>query len=401
MVEAFDADGEITSEEKSRHSLTVVAARAALVGGRPIGAICLAGVLALPLFFSNNVTYDAGIVIIFFVGAVGLHVIVNWSGQLSLAQAPMVGLPAYGVLALSATYGISPIYLLPVAAVLGAVVSGAIGLPTLRAHGVQVALVTLVAGIALGEYFYNLTWLVGGAGGRVAANVNLGPMHLASSRALYPVLLVVTACAVVAAWVLMHSKVTRAWYGIKSDPNAAATYGVPVRLYRIGAFVAGGAFAGLAGGLTVMWVQALDQSAFPDTLSFSYLLVVVLAGNGFLGGLVYATWVLQGGQEFSDLIFGTNAGAVVTTLITYAGPLALIGMVVQYQAGLNGFGRSIKNRLVRAAAAGASAEESGAGIETLGVERQSTSIVVPASASSPIANTQATPSTNSGGNGSI
>lgn len=309
----------------------------------PVGILL---VLALaPLLFREVIVYKAGVVLIFFVAAIGLHLLVNWAGQLSLAHSSMVGLSAFGVLAISEGNGISPIYLLPVAAAIGGLVGAIVALPTLRAKGLQVALVTLVAGIAINRFFFTQSWLVGPAGGRVASTPTLGPLQFTTARSLYPVLVGVVAATVVAAFVLMHSKVARAWFWVQADANAAAAFGIRVVAYRIGAYSLGGAFGGLAGGLTVMWVQRLGQDAFPSTLSFSYLLIAVLAGPGFLGGLALATWVLQGGQQFASNIFGTDVGKTVDTVLTYAGVLAVIDIIARYPAGLNGFGRRIMKRL--------------------------------------------------------
>ena len=133
-------------------------------------------------------------------------------------------------------------------------------------------------------------------------------------------------------WGVMHSTWARAWYGIRSDPPATAAMGVSVVAWRILAYVIAGAYAGLAGSLTVVWVQRLTPQTFPTTLSFTYLLVAVVAGSGFLGGIAVAVAVLKGGTVFSS-----GAG----TIAAYAGPVALILTITRYQAGLNGAGRNI------------------------------------------------------------
>lgn len=300
--------------------------------------------LLLPLLAREAIVFKFGVVLIFFVAAIGLHVLVNWAGQLSLAHAGMVGLPAFSVLSLSELHRISPIYLLPVAVAIGAGVGSVVALPTLRARGLQVAIVTLLAGIAIDRYFFTQTWLVGSVSGRVATTPTLGPAEFASSRSLYPVLLAIVVIAAVAAWMLMHSKLARSWYWVRANPEAASVFGVPVVTYRVLAYAAGGAFAGLAGGLAVMWVQRLSPQAFPTTLSFTYLLIAVLAGPGFVGGLVLSTMVLQGGQQFATDIFGVDVGKVIDVILVYGGPVALISVITVYRSGFNGMGKKLMER---------------------------------------------------------
>jgi branched-chain amino acid transport system permease protein len=316
-----------------------------------------AALILLPMLGREVIVFKFGVVLIFFVAAIGLHVLVNWAGQLSLAHTAMVGVPAFAVLTISSNAGISPIYLLPVAVLLGAVVGGVVALPTLRAKDLQVALVTLIAGIGIDRFFFAQQWLVGGAGGRASAIPTLGPLRFTTNRSLYPVLAVVVLAAIAAAWAMMHSKFARAWFWIRADPDAASAFGIPVVAYRIGVYAIGGAFAGLAGGMTVMWIQRLGDNAFPDTLSFAYLLIAVLAGPGFLGGLAVATLMLQGGQQFAANIFGTGGGKTIDTILTYGGPLGLIAVIAQYQEGFNGLGRRLMHRIKADAPPGSDAAE--------------------------------------------
>jgi ABC-type branched-subunit amino acid transport system ATPase component/ABC-type branched-subunit amino acid transport system permease subunit len=309
-----------------------------------VRSLAVVALVLVPLLFGEVIIYKAGLVLVFFVGAIGLHVLVNWAGELSLAHAAMVGVPAFTSLALSHAHDISPIYLLPVAVVVGVLVGTIVGLPVLRARGVAVALVTLIAGVGLSRFFFSQEWLVGGSSGRAAALPTLGPVEFSTSRSLYPLLLLIVFGAVVAAWALMHSKVGRGWRWVQANPAAASAFGVPVAFYRLSAYAVGGAFAGLGGGLTVMWVQRLGRTAFPDNLAITYLLVAVLAGPGFIGGLALAAWLLHGGPLFTSEFFGTNVGDTLDTILAYGAPLALIDMMARRQAGLNGVGQLIMHR---------------------------------------------------------
>ncbi|MEW6472500.1 MAG: branched-chain amino acid ABC transporter permease [Actinomycetota bacterium] len=300
------------------------------------GAAAALAVTLLPLLASEVTIYKAGLVLIFAVAAVGLHVLVNWAGQLSLAHAAVIGLPAFVVIKLSEGHGISPLLLLPVGVAVGTLAGAIIALPTLRAQGLQVTLVTLAAGVAIDRFFFTKAWLVGTAGGRTAAVPALGPFRFETTRSLYPVVVAVVVVAAIATWMLLHSRLARAWFWVRDQPDAAAAFGIPVVRCRILAYACSGAFAGLAGALTVVWVQHLTAAAFPATLSLTYLVVAVLAGPGYVGGVAAAAVILEGGRLFA-------AGA--DALVVYGGPIALIATITRYQAGLNGGGRHAMDRL--------------------------------------------------------
>ena len=309
----------------------------------PVVATLLA---LLPMLGSEVVVFKAGVVLVFFVGVLGLHILVNWAGELSLAQAGMVGLPAFVVLAVSAVADVSPVYLLPLGVLVGAATGALLGLPALRTKGLQVALVTLVAGVGIDRFFFAQTWLVGKVS-RVAATPSLGPLDMSTSRSRYPFLLAVLALAVAACTLLYRSKVARAWFWVRANPDAAAAFGIPVLAYRLLAYVVCGAFAGLAGGLYAMWVESFGREAFPLQLSFTYLLVAVLGGPGFLAGVAAAAVFVQGGPLFASEGFGAGVGGAMETVVAYGGPVGLIAVITRFEGGLNGIGRSVMQRLHR------------------------------------------------------
>ncbi|HEV7865755.1 MAG TPA: hypothetical protein VGR20_23875, partial [Acidimicrobiia bacterium] len=80
------------------------------------------------------------------------------------------------------------------------------------------------------------------------------------------------------------------------------------------------------------YIQRLTPLSFPLSMSFTALVIVVVAGNGFVGGVVAAAIVLEGSR-----LFLPDLGA----LIAYGGPLGLILILTRYTAGLNGIGRKI------------------------------------------------------------
>ena len=162
-----------------------------LMGTRRIGLAGGAVALTLvPLTFAEATVYKLGLVLIVIVGAIGLHVLVNWTGELSLAHATIIGFPAFVVAKLSADHGISPLYLLPVGVLAGALVGAVVGLPALRARGLQVALVTLAAGVAIDRYFFTKAWFAGRGRRRPGRPAPARAARVRTSRSLYPVLVV-------------------------------------------------------------------------------------------------------------------------------------------------------------------------------------------------------------------
>ncbi|MGH2784356.1 MAG: branched-chain amino acid ABC transporter permease [Actinomycetota bacterium] len=303
---------------------------------RPVAiAAGAAGLVLLPRAMSESSVFKLGLVLIFAIAAMGLHLLVNWTGELSLGHAGVVGLPAFVLAQISFHQGVSPIVLLPVAIGVGALTGAVIALPAFRARGLYVAIVTLAGGLAIDRFFFTRTWIVGDGSVRVS-DATLGPFSFDDSRALYPVIALLFVGAVLAMRALHRSKVARSFLWIRSNRDAAAAFGVPVDRYRTGAYALAGALAGLAGGLTSIWLSLVVAQSFPLTLGFDYLVVVVLAGAGSVGGVIVAAALLQGLPYLvSDL------GPVVA----YGGPLGLLYMLTRQPSGFNGIGRQIMRKL--------------------------------------------------------
>jgi branched-chain amino acid transport system permease protein len=294
-------------------------------GGAALAAS--AALLAAPVWLSEVNTYKLGLVLIVVVAATGLHVLVHWTGELSLGHAALVGFPAFVAAKFSFDHGTSPVLLLPVAIVAGIVAGTALGLPALRARGIQVALVTLAGGVAIDRFFFTKEWFVGPAAGAPVATPTLGPWRFTTSRSLFPLVAALVLLAIVAAWMLYRSKVVRALLWVRADSAAAAAFGIPVNRYRVLAYAIAGAYAGFAGGLTALWVQRLTPQAFPQSQSFTYLVIVALAGRGFLGGVAVAALALEGGRLF---FAGSDA------VLLYGAPIALLLCLTRYRPGING-----------------------------------------------------------------
>lgn len=290
--------------------------------------------LALPAVLPTGTIFKVGLIMIFFVAALGLHALVNWTGELSLAHGTVVGLSCLVVAAVSAGHRINALLLVPLGVAVGAVCGLLMAAVAARAKGFYVAIVTLAVGVVITAYFFKQDWLVG-SGTVTASTAAIGRLRLSTPAALFPVLVVVTlACALLFA-ALSRSKYRRALVMIKSDPQVAQAQGIPVRRYRAVAYVLAGAMAGLAGGLTTMWSGAVSASAFPAQLSFTYLIAVVLAGPGSLIALAQVVVLLQG-----FAVFVSTSNLILLVL----GPIGFILTLTRYPGGL-----SEQNRLLREA----------------------------------------------------
>src|SRR5207253_5691615 len=126
--------------------------------------IGLALALAVPFLcsvqlseFANTVMVQIAIAIL---TVAGLHVLVHWAGQISLAQVALMGVGAFVTARANADFSV-PLPLAVILGMAGAVIASlAIGLPALRIRGLALAITTLAFAFAASRWLFVQPWLV-------------------------------------------------------------------------------------------------------------------------------------------------------------------------------------------------------------------------------------------------
>jgi branched-chain amino acid transport system permease protein len=110
---------------------------------------------------------------------------------------------------------------------------------------------------------------------------------------------------------LVRSRMGRALLAVAASEDAAATVGMPVARIKLGVFILGAAFAGIAGNLFACTMSTSNPDSFGLNLSVLITIMVILGGLGNLtgpiAGALFLTWlgdVLAGYQEYSLPLFG-------------------------------------------------------------------------------------------------
>jgi len=128
------------------------------------------------------------------------------------------------------------------------------------------------------------------------------------------------ALGICAVWMVVRSPFGAALRALRDNPARAESIGIPVRLYRLVAFVISGFFSGLAGVIFVFQ----KGSVFPDYLfvvkSIEPLIMILLGGmHSFAGPLIGSgvfklldTVITSGTEYWQAVLGGILAGLVLT-----------------------------------------------------------------------------------------
>lgn len=195
---------------------------------------------------------------------------------ISLATAAFFGLGTYTT-ALGIEYGLNYWVTLPIAAVLGAVMAGLVGLATLRLSGVYFVIFTL----GLAELVRQLvTWVQ-----NLSGQKGLYVLTELTEAHIYWQLLALAAVVYLAGWTIARSRLGFALRIIGDDEEVARHSGIDTARAKVLLFMVPGAVAAVVGGiLAPRYIYIEPSLAFAPMLSFLVVIMALLGGIGRLWG---------------------------------------------------------------------------------------------------------------------
>jgi ABC-type branched-subunit amino acid transport system ATPase component/ABC-type branched-subunit amino acid transport system permease subunit len=293
-----------------------------------LGAAAL--VAAFP-FVSPNEFYLrlAQDIAIWAIAAIGLNLLLGYSGQISLGQSAFFALGAYGSGIVATTYH----WPLWISIPLGILVAGAagvvIGLVALRARTHYLTMATLAFGFIIEILCQRWVGLTGGSMGLIGVpQLNFGNF---ANGPFYFFWVVAGTLLVVQMLMdyIASSEVGRDLQAMKESESFALTTGMNVRLWRAGVVVVSALLAGLAGTLFVHQSGYVSSDAFNLERSINLLIAVVIGGLGRSYGALLGTAIVillnqltAGLYEVSYFIFG---GILMVVMLFF--PAGAVGAV--------------------------------------------------------------------------
>jgi branched-chain amino acid transport system permease protein len=273
--------------------------------------------LTLPLWVSETVGRQVTQLFVYALLALGLNVVVGYTGLLHLGIGAFFVIGAYLAAILSVNsdpFQVGFTNSVVLAAVGTALAGLVLGSPTLRLRGDYLALVTLGFAEVVKRSIFNLEEITNGA---QSLNPVPGPVvpqwlvewwnsihsqtgaidaaRLLKYSVFYYLSLLVVVATVLILRNLERSRLGRAWVALREDELAANCMAINVPRVKLLAFGVSAAIAGLAGALSAARVSttpSIDSSFFP--LSISMLCCIILGGLGSIRGVLLGVLLLQG-----------------------------------------------------------------------------------------------------------
>ena len=259
-------------------------------------------VALIPLLTSDEYVLRVAVdTIIYALLALGLNVVVGWSGLLDLGYVAFFGLGAYGYALLSSDhYGIhlEAQFSVPIIVTGTALVGLLLGLTSWRLLGDYLAIVTLfflqafvvITTNGSSISFLGLTPttdLTGGPNGIPGLDpFTIFGWEIDSLEGYFYLGLATMALVILMLYFAVRSRTGRAWQALREDPLAAELMGMPVDRLKLLAFMFGAGIAGLTGTIQAALVGGVFPSSYDVPLLITVYAMLILGGSGRLAGPV-------------------------------------------------------------------------------------------------------------------
>ncbi len=278
--------------------------------------LMLLAIFAFPFVDTNPYHIDIMVTTgIFMLLALGLNVIVGYSGILNLGFAALFAFGAYTYALVNIHWHV-PFWIgLWISGFATALFGILLACPALRLSGDYIAIVTLGAGEIVRITLNNLDTITGGPNGL------LGIDHPSlwfpkyqfgvKSEPYYFLVFALVLGVIFFLKRLESSRLGRAWCALREDELAACFMGVSPVWAKLSAFAIGGFIAGLAGCVFAAKQGTVSPDSFDFVVSVMVLAMVVLGGIGNIGGVLLGALCLtllpeflRGFESYRMLLFG-------------------------------------------------------------------------------------------------
>ena len=252
--------------------------------------IALACVAALPLLGSDYLTNLLVIVMLHALPALGVSLLMGYTGQISLGHAAFYGLGAYGAAAFSVHAGLNPWLSIVLAVILVGVMSSYLGWVIFRLRGHYLAVATLGFGFIVNIAFVELRDWTGGPNGLPGIPpLEVFGFAFVSDQSFFYLAWAVLLVTVLMAQNLVNAPIGLIMRGIAESERAVGSLGNDVTAIKRKILVISAVMAAVSGGLYAHYIGYISPQPF--SIDFSIKLVVIIAIGGFrsIPGVLFAT----------------------------------------------------------------------------------------------------------------
>lgn len=221
-------------------------------------------------------------------GAIGLNILVGYTGQISIGHAAFMSVGAYTSAMLVAIGGFHWTIGMVAGGSMAAVVGMLFGVPSLRIKGLYLAISTLAAQLIIEWSINHMPFIPGGAGGSIYMDKPTIFGHpLKTNLEFYFFIYVVLALGILFALNIFRSHIGRAFIAVRERDVAAEIIGINIFKTKLTAFGIASFYAGITGVLYTYYFGVANYEAFTLVISIQFLAMIIIGGLGSILGAIF------------------------------------------------------------------------------------------------------------------
>jgi len=288
--------------------------------------------------FGNDYLFFAGYTVLqFIVLASAWNILGGYCGYVNFGSAAFFALGAYSSVFFHKFYPLP----IPLPIVIGAIVSGIVGLGTgyltLRLRGAFFAIATLALAVVLQTLVVNWDFVGGSRGAYVIRpnTLDVFGKQIPYIEYLFLLMLTLAVVAIVAARTIEHSRLGYGFATIRDDELAAEASGVPTLRLKLIATTLSGALMGMAGAPLPYYIGYLQPSgAFGLEYAVNSIAMPMIGGTGVWIGPVIGAVLLGTIQQVATVTISSAVNLLIVGLLlvgfVIVAPKGIIGLVQDF-----------------------------------------------------------------------
>jgi branched-chain amino acid transport system permease protein len=253
----------------------------------------------LPLFGGDYLLQIGSFVAIQSIAVIGLGLLTGFAGRISLAQGALVGIGAYTAALLVTRLGIPTLAALPVSIAMAVLVGTVLGSPAIRLSGLYFVMSTI--GLQQIVWIVLMHWSSltdGPQGVRGIPALAVGGFQFDTPGRFYLAALFGSAVSFLLARRVVASRFGLFLRAVADDELSSATAGVHVVRTKVMALALSSGWAGAAGFLQAFFLRFVHPDMFSLDLSVVDLTMAMFGGYRSLDGMMLSSVLLGSASEY-------------------------------------------------------------------------------------------------------
>jgi len=299
-----------------------------------LGLALLPTLQGMGLILTSTVTLW-GFIIFYAIVAIGLNVLLGYSGLVSLGTAGFMGAAAYMTAYFTREFSWPFILSVVVAVLVPTIIGLVVGLISLRVSGMYLAIATLAVAEIFRSVFTHVPEFTGSfQGSRADFPVIFGNLLGRDSTIVFLAILLVILLILTDNFI--HSSIGRALLTMRASEPAAQAMGINLLKYKLMAFGLATAYAALGGVLYAHFVRFIFPTDWTLMLSLQIVAVIVIGGTKTILGPIIGSIIVFGVPpiiltrlpvigDIDGLAFVFNGVLIILVILFYPNGLIYIG----------------------------------------------------------------------------